>query len=369
MIRQAIRGVVALAAVALVLEAVRAQQPTAADKVSVREKDKKDGSVRTIDGKLTLRPAGLQVLSADGKTVLATLSFGDIVKIVPGDLAGVERGAMLGALANEDKKTRKDYEAAHVTYKDLKQKAGTGAPEATKRHLEYRLALMTTRIADESGDDEKWHEQAEAAVKEWSGFLTGYKSGWEVWHAARTSARLYAELNKFDEAAKMWSRIATNPELPPDLKLEASIQEIDAQFRSQSYSNAAAGAAALLKTAGPGSAKEKLAIYEHAARAAEGGLKADTVQPVADAIRKKIAETKDPAVRGVGYGVLGELYLLANRPREAMWEFLAVETLYNADKDEVMKAMCRLVVAFKAQMDEDYEKRYREKIRRFRATF
>jgi hypothetical protein len=361
MIQRVIRGLVALAASALLLEAALAQQPTAPDKVYVR------GSTKSHDGKLTLRPAGLQILSADGKTVVATVSFVDIVKIVPGDFPGVDRAVIRDSgLANEDKKTREGYEAARLAYKDQQKKATS--PEG-KRHLEYRVALMSTKIADERGDDEKWSELADAAVKEWAGFLTGHKSGWEMWHAARTSARLYAELNKFDEAAKMWSRIATNPELPPDMKLEAALQEIDAHFRGQSYSNAAAAAAALLKTAGPGATKEKLAIYDRAARAAEGGLKANTVQPVVDEIRKKIAETKDPTVRGVGYGVLGELYLLANRPREAMWEFLAVETLYNADKDEVMKAMCRLVVAFKAQMDEDYEKRYREKIRRFRATF
>ena len=67
--------------------------------------------------------------------------------------------------------------------------------------------------------------------------------------------------------------------------------------------------------------------------------------------------------------MLGELYLAAGKPREAMWAFLWVETVYNADKDEAFKAVCRLVEAFKAQMDDDRARGYREKVRRFRSTF
>ena len=88
-----------------------------------------------------------------------------------------------------------------------------------------------------------------------------------------------------------------------------------------------------------------------------------------DEIKKRISASKDATVRAVGFGVAGELYLIANRPRDAMWEFLAVETLYNSDRDEVLKAMCRLVQAFQAQMDEDRPKQYRDKIRLYRASF
>src|SRR5262245_16878171 len=154
MIRRAIRGVVALAAGVLLLEAAGAQQATA-DKVFVRDKDKKDGSTKSIDGKLALRPAGLQVLGTDGKALL-TLTFADIVKFVPGDFPGVDRAAMRdNGVASEEKKTREGYEAARLVYKEQQKKATS--PEG-KRHLEYRIALMSTRIADDRGDDEKWAE-------------------------------------------------------------------------------------------------------------------------------------------------------------------------------------------------------------------
>ena len=369
MIRQMIRVAVVALGVALLIDAASGRQPaTAPDRIIVRGSAKKDGSTATHEGKLKLSPVGLQVLSGEKLDKATTISFADVVKIEPGDLPGVNREDMLSQLKLESNRNRKDYETAKGVYANLLKKAAS-APEPTRRHLEYRHAMMSTKIADVSADDEKWAELAEVAVKEWTGFLTGYKSGWEVWPAARSLARLFVEQNKYDECAKLWGRMAKNPELPPDLKLEAGIEEIDALFRAKAHSTAASLAGELAKSAAPGAAADKLAIYERAAKAAEAGLKEDTVQPVVDDIKKRIGASKDPSVRAVGFGVAGELYLLANRPRDAMWEFLAVETLYNSDRDEVLKAMCRLVQSFQAQMDEDRPKQYRERIRHYRAGF
>jgi hypothetical protein len=357
----------AMLAVSLVIgTATGRQQTTVPDRITVRSTTKKDAV--TYEGKLKLSPVGLQVLTGEKQDKATTISFDDILKIEPGDLPGVNREEMLSQLKLESNRSRKDYETARAVYQNLLKKASS-APEPTRRHLEFRAALMSTKIADVSGDDEKWAELAEVAIKEWTGFLAGYQSGWEIWPAAKTLARLFVEQNKYEEAAKLWSRLARNPELPPDMKLEASIEEIDSQFRARAFSTAASLAGELAKSTTPGTSKDKLEIYEKAAKAAESGLKEDGVQPVVEEIKKRISASKDAAVRAVGFGVMGELYLIANRPRDAMWEFLAVETLYNSDRDEVLKAMCRLVQAFQAQMDDERPKQYRDKIRAYRTSF
>ena len=366
MTRHAIRVAIGVLAITFVIEtAAGRQQSTTLDKIVVR---KKDGGTVTYDGKLKLSMVGLQVLTGEKLNKSTTIHFNDIVKYEPGEMPGVNRDEMLAQLKLESNKTRKDFETAKGVYSNMLKKA-SGAPEATKRHLEYRIALMSTRIADESNDDEKWAELAGIAVKEWNGFLSGYQSGWEIWPAAKALARLDAELNKFDEAARMWGRMAKNPELPPDLKLEAGIEEVDALFRSKAFAPAATQAAALGQTATPGPAKDILAIYERAAKAADSGLKGDSIKPVVAEIEKRVAESKDITVQAVGFGVIGELYLLVNKPRDAMWSFLWVETVKNQDRDEVLKAMCRLVLAFQAQKDEEMQKKYREKIRRYRSAF
>jgi hypothetical protein len=165
--------------------------------------------------------------------------------------------------------------------------------------------------------------------------------------------------------ARAWAALAKTGELPPNLVTEAALQEIDAQIRSKAGATAEVAARNLGKGALPGATKDKLAIYEAAAKAITGGDPQSGLKDIED----KIVATKDPGVRAVGHAMRGELYLAANKPREAMWEFLWVETVYNADKDEVLKALSRLVDVFKALMDEDRSKAYRDKIRRLRTAF
>ena len=213
--------------VVLLIEGAAGRQPTnAPDKVVVRNNAKKDGSVITYEGKLKLSSVGLQVLSGEKLDKATTIHFTDIVKFEPGDIPGVNRDDMLAQLKLESNKNKKDYETAKGVYSTMLKKA-TGSPEPTKRYLEFRVVSMSTKIADESGDDEKWSELADIAIKEWTGFLTDYKSGWEIWPAARRWRDCTSNSTSTEDAAKMWGRMAKNPE-PPDLKLEASIHEIDA---------------------------------------------------------------------------------------------------------------------------------------------
>ena len=363
MIRQAVRGLVVVAALALVIGSSDAQ-PTALEKVYVR--DKKDGSVKTYNATLKFGPGGYQVVAAKDK-VLATVAPEDLIKYVPGELPGLDRNTVLGLVEMEDKGTKAEYEKAQVGYADLRKKLGAGGAEAARRYVDYKHALVSTKIADESGDEERWAELAGAAVKAWDVFFGDYKTGWELWPATQSSARLLAELNKYDEVARLWARTAKVADLPADLKLDASLRAVDAEIRSgrAAMSTAKEQADALSKAAAPGAAKDKLAIYAAAATFGEKGDYAGGVKHIEELIGK----TKDAAVRGVGYGMIGELHLLAGKPRDAMWAFLWVETVYSQDKDDVLKAMCRLVEVFKAQADDDRARSYREKIRRLREAF
>jgi len=366
MIRQAVRGIVILASIVLLLDVAIGQPSGSPDKVVIRDKDKKDGSTKTYEGTLKVGPGGFQLMSSDGK-VLAVVSPADIVRVIPGDLVGVDRGDMLAQLALEDnKKTRKDYEKAVLGYKAMLDKAAS-APPKTKQFLAFKKAQLSTKLLDES-DDEEWAKLIDPTLKEWDDYLDAYKTGWEVWPAARTNARLYTELNKFKEAGKLWKQLAGKDyELPADLKLEATLQLIDAYIREgpAAYSSALKVAEDAAKTAASPALKDKLAIYTRAARV-EANSSPEVLIAAVKEIEDKIAATKEPTVRAIGYGMIGELYLAAKRPRDAMWAFLWVETVYNQDKDEVLKAMVRLTQIFKAQMDDDHEKLYREKLRRFR---
>lgn len=363
MIRQVARGLIALVGITLLIDSAIGQQPTTVlDRVAIR--DKKDGSVKTLEGVLQFGPAGLLVVG-EGKKTLAVVSPSDVVKVTPGEMDKVDMGKIREYLGLEEKKTKADYAKARLGYTDLK-KTAAAAPERTKRYLDYKLALLASRIADETSYEEEWPKVALEAAKGWGDFVAEYKTGYEVWAASRASARLYAELNKFDEVARTWNRMTKKEVgLPADLLLEAQMQEIDAQIRTRTGAAAAQVAASALAGTAPGTAKDKLVIYDLAAKAMAGGDPKSGVK----AIEEKIAATKDSATRGVGFGMIGELYKAAEAPRDAMWAFLWVETVYNADKEEAFKAMCRLADVFKSQADDDKVRAYHEKLRRARGNF
>jgi hypothetical protein len=363
MIRTATGGFAIFAATALLAGAAAGQAPTP-DKIYVRDKA---GAVKSYEGILKFSPTGYQIFSPETNKVVAQVSPVDIVKLVPGDLPGSDRSAAVGLLPLEEKKTRKDYEAARLNYSELLQKAAA-APPKTKQYLAFKKAMMFTRVLDDADDDE-WSKQVDPLIKEWAAFLNDYRSGWEIWPAARIEARLLTETGRFDELEKLWRRMqAKDVELPPDLRQEALLQMIDSEIRlgGAGYASAKQAADAALKAPDLGLvAKDKLAIYARVGQLG-GSPSAEEATAAAKEIEEKIAASKEPTVRGLGYSMLGEVYLAAKRPRDAMWAFLWAETVYNADKDEVLKALVRLQQIFKGQMDDDREKLYKDKLRRFR---
>jgi hypothetical protein len=361
MIRKVVCTTLMLAAIAAAINSASGQPAGNLDKYYIR--DKTTGNVKSYDGTVKVGPAGYQIVNAEGKLV-TTFHPSELVKYTPGDLVGVERADVLAQL-NLEEKTRKDKEAARVGYIGMVQKAAS-APAKTKQYLSFKKAWITTKILDES-EDEEWAKTIEPAVKEWDDFLNEYKTGWEIWTAAHTLSRLYAEQNKFKEASSLWRRLSQKDyELPADLKVEAILQLLDAQIRSGSYATVATDADAELKSGKHSPlVKEKLAIYARAGSVGENPAP-NTLSDAAKDIRKLIDASHDKGVQAVGFSMIGELYLASKKPHDARWEFMWVDTVFNTDKNEAFKAAVRLKQCFKAEMDDDHEKEYQEKIRRLR---
>jgi hypothetical protein len=326
------------------------------DKVTVRQKD---GTSKTFDGTFTASAAGFQVVAAD-KKVVATVSPDDVLKVAIGDLQGADRAQIL---ANATKEEKREWDGARKGYDELLKKAAA-APERTKRHLEFKRNLMTQRVADELEYEKDWAAKADECAKEWTVFFTEYKGGWELWPATRAQTRIFIERGKFDEAARAWGRLAKSAEMPPEAKTEAVLQEIDLSIRAKAHSAAGTAAAEQLKTA-TGARKDRLVIYEIAAKAGGDGKALEGVEK----IRAEMNKTKDPSVHATGFSMIAELYLLGGKPRDAMWSFLWVETVLNQDREEVFKAISRLANLFEGQMDDDQLKKYREKLKRYRTSF
>jgi hypothetical protein len=364
MMRQAARGALALVLVMTVLESAGLSQPTGLG-IKVYYRDRKDstGPEKIIDGdSLKVTPAGLQVINKD--KVTATISPADVLRVDPGELAGTERKDLAAQITLE---RERKWEPARVNYLDMQKKAKDAkAPAKTLQYLEFKIAYTTARAADDA-DEVSWPEKAEAAQKLLGEYLITNPTGWEVWPIARAQAWLLLQLDRPANAAGTWAKLVKNPDVPADLQREAALEEIDCLVRVKQVPEATARIAEQLKSATAGPIKDRLTIYQTALKLMGGAPQEDLVRWVKP-IQDVIDQTKDPGVRAVGYNMIGEVYMSANKPRDAMWEYLRVEVIYNQDRDEVAKAMLRLVKAFEAQQDDDRAHSYREKLRRYRAT-
>lgn len=338
---------------ALVLAAaIRGQPPANPDRVYVRDKANRDAAPRAVDGELKASAAGFQVVAGARAT---PVSPADIVRVVPGEVPGIDRKDITDQANLEEKR---EWAKARDGYAKLREKAG----EKAKRFLDFKLAYTSAKAADDTPDEGGWKEKAEAAAGLLTQFGAAHAGGWEAWPAGRASARLFAELGQHAKAAEAWNRLGKAADLPADLKAEAGVQEVEALLRAKQYGPAATRAAELDAAVPVGPPKDRLGLLAAAAKAGEAGAASR-----AEAMEDELTKTKDPAVRATGRLAQAELYLAAGRERDAQWALLWVEVVDNQDRDEVAKAVARLAEVFALQKDEERTRAYRDKLRRLRA--
>jgi hypothetical protein len=385
MARLAARGALALVLVAVVFESAGLGQPKF--EVTVFYRDHKDGSEKyQVGDSIKVTPAGVEVI--DKGTVKAKISPADIIRVDPGDVPGIKREQLTDLLKLE--KDRK-WEDALKGYADLQKSAkAANAPKPTLQLLEFRVAYLTARVADVADDDGRkdddgkkpWDDRADDAQKRLGDYLLTYPpTGWEVWLVTRTRAWLLLELGKLEtpdgkprldgpaEAAAAWAKLIDNKDLPPDLQREAALHEIDCLIRSDRRPEAS-DRIKKLKDGAAGPLLERLNVYAAVLKVGDTRAPAEAaaLQQWLQPIQALIDQAKDPTARAVGYNMIGELLMRDKRPRDAMWAYLWVETVYNQDRDEVGKALVRLVKSFEDQGDEERARSFREKLRRHRVA-
>jgi len=350
-------GLVTLSAVPTVL----GQGSGTPDRIRYRDFE---GKLVDDAGELKESPKGIEWLNANRKTI--SISPDQVVKIEPTNLAGVPTTDLLTARSQEDVNPGK----AAAAYGEMLKKAGPNAPERSRRFLAYKEAYFTVKAVDAKGGKEFESEAGKAAEKMNAAAKTAIRS-WEVWPASRIAARLYAELGDFPKATAVLGSLASVPDLPKDLKHEANLLEAAMALRGR---NAPAARSLLDRLASDkdfpavGPARDRLSVMRVAAGIAIPAAPSQAPLP-ADAVKNLLAAidaAKDPAARGIGHLVLGDLYAGHGQARDAMWMYLTVDVVYNADRDDQIVAVRRLIPIFEAAGDKDKVDQFREKLPRIR---
>jgi hypothetical protein len=322
--------------------------------------DKKTGRVKSEEGEVRESVGGVKVV-VDGKEKLS-LTPAEVVRVEYAELAGIDvedRGTLL-ALESE-----RDPAKARAGFAALKRKA---AGDRGRKYLEFRELQAAQRAVDAKAVGDEFKKEAADLAEAWGGFAAAYSGGWEVWPATRTRARLLADLGDYAKAAETLTGLAKINGLPAELRSEAALARCEVLLRGGLSGAAAAVDAAAkdpnLPAAGP--LRERAVVYQAWAAAPRPGDANANPDVAADKIQAALDAAKDPAARAAGFNAKGDLLLAFGRPKDARWEFLWVETVYNHDKDELANALRRLVEVFDALGDRDRADQYREKLRKVR---
>ncbi len=334
--------------------------PAFAQKDRVVIRDRTTGIETVFDGDAVENPSGIKMsVSGKDRTFLAH----EIVRI---DFGALDAAIRLAASGHETDGLKTP--ATALAYYADRLKALPNANEKTKRFLAFRETYWATRVAD-SKTGAEFETEAKKALEKIAAFNKANAKTWEPWILGRISARLSGELGDWKAAENTLRELAAPAELPPELKFEAKAARLGYLLRGGMYPEAKSLADDLdADKAAPAIIKERVAFYREALSVlpAKDSDEADPMNPgekkkVSPAgskakLEAMIAKAKEPALRGVGYGVLGEVLLAHRQTRDAMWSFLSVEMLYNQDKDERVMALNRLVKISNETNEKDGEK-------------
>ncbi len=303
----------------------------------------KDGKVIDTVGKIKEESInGVRFSPNVGKEI--NVLADDIVRLVY-EIPSSLRLELNPIFASED---RGDFKGAYEAIKpfEKKFKANSSVTKMATRGLEFSIAKLKA---------ETQQPEAKTAMID---FIRKYPANWQSWVLARQLTTMQAKDNDIANAIKIWSQLSATNNILPAMKQIAELQIVDLMLQSKMFTEAKAKIDTLIK--GMPSTdlnRKKLEIYLILCKA-----KDEKIENLVKEIQTVIDRNLDNRLRAVAYNILGDCYDLKGLKRDAMWQYLTVETVYNQDKEERLKSLNRLAKLFESDFhDSDRAKQFREK--------
>lgn len=357
------------------------QQPTST-RHSITYFDRKDNRVTTMDTPVAKENiSGIAIMIGKDQKIITSP---DIIRVDYGGIKGVTKADIAPAELLED---NNDYAGAREKYSNLMKKVGDDP--IAKRYFGFRDLYARVKLADRQERKEDFQAEAGAVAKDLVEYFKNNDKGWEAYHAIQLASRLYSEMGKHEEAAKVLGELARHPELMPELKLNVMIAEAAATIRAGNGLAAEGILADLEKDSqlpASGPLRQQLNVlkvaaklpYAKTAEIATEPKEGDEEKPEAPAdkpdgdaekpteaaiqLEKAIADNPDSLARAYGYSFLGDLYMSHGFGRDAMWAYLWVDVVYNQESAEQVLAVGKLAELFDKLGDTERADQFRDKL-------
>jgi len=328
-------GVFAASAIVLWAGQARAQE-----EIIFRGKDKDESVKKSIKSE-----SARGIIVAGAKEPIAPEIIVDVIyEVEPIDirLSSYRPAQAAEKLANDPSKEAK--RAANLADALQKYEAtlkGLKPSPPPQRHLEYKIAYLMGIQAQEGAGT------PEAAIARLIDFKNKHPDSWQLLSALKLLAALQIAKGQFADAETTYRDLA-KANVADDVKLEAELGAAHVNLRGKKIAAAQgilSGLLAKLPKDSPFATRVRVAQAECLAAEKKGP---EARKILGDVITK----TRDPALKAVAYNTLGQSYFDAGMHKEARWEFLWVDVVYNQDRNEHAKALYYLMRVFE-QLNEN----------------
>jgi TolA-binding protein len=228
--------------------------------------------------------------------------------------------------------TTKDAKVRAVAYSDAKTKyeelVGKMPDKRPKAHFNFTVGyLMALKSLEDNTDPTN-------AIVRLGEFVKSNPQTWEVVRALEMMAKLQESIKDYPGAKMTYTQLSTL-DVPDEVKQNALLQVAMADVRLGQWVTAEPKLATLLKTM-----PKESPVYGRIQLAQAECLMATNKSDEAMVILKKtVKDSPDKAMKAIAHNALGVSLFNAEKFKEARWEFLWVDVVYNTDKAEHAKSL------------------------------
>ncbi len=225
-------------------------------------------------------------------------------------------------------KQRKEFlEDAQAKYAEVLAKV-RDYPNAL-RYMQYRAAVLQVHLAREG------LAQRADAVAALDQFRKEHTAGWEIVPCLKLLAQLQEEAGDLKGAEEAYRQLRVLPDVPRELKLESNILVSNMLIRGKKFDEAEKTLRDV-QTLMPEDDPQRPMITVYLCQAQ---IMQHKTQDVEKQLAAAVRRTGDAQILAVAHNTLGDYYREKQQDEEAFWQYLRVDVLYSADREEHAKAL------------------------------
>jgi tetratricopeptide (TPR) repeat protein len=198
-----------------------------------------------------------------------------------------------------------------------------------QRYVQYRGALVVVQMARLDAT------HRDAAIDAMKAFFTEHSAGWEAVPCAKHLAQLQEQKGDITGAQATYEKLRVLPKAPKEIVLESTILVSNLHLRAKQFNKAEEALTKAMELL-PNDDPQKPLVMVHLCGAQ---LQQHKTQDIEKRLQSAIEGSSDTTVRALAHNTLGDYYREKKQDDEAFWQYLRVDTLYPADREEHARAL------------------------------